>query len=985
MVSIKFWPSQIFNIIYGFLLLSFLLRARCSTRNLSEKKVSVLESVFDSPIEDIQWLGARFRTVLCRTRTGGFYRSTDSGRTWTDALKLLKPGATLANENESGIRVAKFHLHPKSRDVIVVVGKKHSHFISTDAGHTFRQIQYKHPIHGFQFHPVRLSWALLSHWTDGCSTSSRASSKTKKEACRHDLFVTQDFGITLTKIVNYAVQYSWGSPVMGQEDCVFFSQYRSPFREQDHPSQYAYSGWSDAIDFYYMTSPTGTTHRLVDHGNKFLISNQYIFVAKVRDTKKQTVFLLVSRDGGRTFKEAKLPVSLEEKSYSILDTSQESVIIHVNHGHPTSDGVFIGNVYISDAEGIRYSLSLPQNVRGPLGECEFDSVASLEGVYIANFYSSTDSVSKDQDKSMNSEKETDSADMEDDINNFETGIQKRHRSVRKRKEAIIRTVMSFDKGGLWSYLKPPTIDSRGVPITCDGSEFSVSRRKKDNRTEVLSSDKERHPSMSPSSEGCWLHLHGISNYHRFAPFYCVNNAVGLIMGTGNVGPHLNFNEDQVNTYLSRDGGLTWSEVHKGAYIYEFGDHGGLIVMADDTKATNQVVFSWNEGQSWYDFDLGDQLVNVDNIVIEPNSSSIEFLLYGTRGTAGIIYHMDFDGLGQPLCKGSWAADSVASDYQTWSPTDGRTGDQCLLGKKIIFTRRKPTSECFNGRDFSRPVRRKNCTCTERDYECEFGFTRAINSLECVPEDKLLTQEGCVSSGVFLASAYRRIPGDTCVDGWQPPKVPVLCPQSSPFSKSAKFFLIGMGVLVFILFITTYLRDLAIFHKFLDWSGLSGYFSPSIAYTPLNNNPYYPGGSERQFYGYGGTRPHVNSAGKKGIRDLMEQDRNSLGLTHQDGIDDDNAPPLLEFSSTHSTSAIQNSFAYPRNLHMPQNNNDDLFFIGSTGTSEQRDARGTDFTLSVPSLAGDSSSNALHPSQPIPKLEPPPFGIDKQQPNNFTML
>ena len=35
----------------------------------------------------------------------------------------------------------------------------------------------------------------------------------------------------------------------------------------------------------------------------------------------------------------------------------------------------------------------------------------------------------------------------------------------------------------------------------------------------------------------------------------------------------------MNTYLSRDGGLTWAEIKKGPYVYEFGDHGGLIVMS----------------------------------------------------------------------------------------------------------------------------------------------------------------------------------------------------------------------------------------------------------------------------------------------------------------------------------------------------------------------------------------------------------------------
>ena len=44
-----------------------------------------------------------------------------------------------------------------------------------------------------------------------------------------------------------------------------------------------------------------TVNRLVYRGNKFLLSNGYFFVAKVRDAVKQTVTLLVSTDGGKTF------------------------------------------------------------------------------------------------------------------------------------------------------------------------------------------------------------------------------------------------------------------------------------------------------------------------------------------------------------------------------------------------------------------------------------------------------------------------------------------------------------------------------------------------------------------------------------------------------------------------------------------------------------------------------------------------------------
>ena len=51
-----------------------------------------------------------------------------------------------------------------------------------------------------------------------------------------------------------------------------------------------------------MTKDYGqTVSRLVYKGNKFLLSNGYFFVAKLKDAIRQTVTLLVSTDGGNTF------------------------------------------------------------------------------------------------------------------------------------------------------------------------------------------------------------------------------------------------------------------------------------------------------------------------------------------------------------------------------------------------------------------------------------------------------------------------------------------------------------------------------------------------------------------------------------------------------------------------------------------------------------------------------------------------------------
>jgi len=77
-----------------------------------------------------------------------------------------------------------------------------------------------------------------------------------------------------------------------------------------------------------------------------------------------------------------------------------------------------------------------------------------------------------------------------------------------------------------------------------------------------------------------------SNNGMYPPPYSQESAVGIIMGVGNIGQYLeNRKEDRINTYLSRDGGLNWEEVKKGPYIYEFGDHGAIIIMAPKNKPT----------------------------------------------------------------------------------------------------------------------------------------------------------------------------------------------------------------------------------------------------------------------------------------------------------------------------------------------------------------------------------------------------------------
>jgi hypothetical protein len=108
----------------------------------------------------------------------------------------------------------------------------------------------------------------------------------------------------------------------------------------------------------------------------------------------------------------------------------------------------------------------------------------------------------------------------------------------------------------------------------------------------------------------------------FAPPYSQETAVGIVMAVGTIGKNLDFDKGaRRGTFLSRDGGVNWSEVSKIPLIYEFGDHGGLLVACPNTQSTKEIRFSWNEGKTWTKLRVSEDPVFIDNIIIEPKSTA----------------------------------------------------------------------------------------------------------------------------------------------------------------------------------------------------------------------------------------------------------------------------------------------------------------------------------------------------------------------------
>ena len=200
-------------------------------------------------------------------------------------------------------------------------------------------------------------------------------------------------------------------------DAIFATMHPAPLR---HRMDQLFGEWDHRVDFV-VSNDFFKTHRiLVPRGNRFLFSERYLSIAQVRqlcsnsnahlyrviscfgisalfqvvDPKDRPahvasdVVLQLSSDGGHRFHGAELEYPMMQHSYTILDTANDAVFLHVNHGGKECDAInthscalvlvptffFVlccrakwGNVYISNSMGTNFSLTLPNNRRDKNG------------------------------------------------------------------------------------------------------------------------------------------------------------------------------------------------------------------------------------------------------------------------------------------------------------------------------------------------------------------------------------------------------------------------------------------------------------------------------------------------------------------------------------------------------------------------------------------------------------------------------------------
>ncbi|KAF9889489.1 vacuolar protein sorting/targeting protein PEP1 [Aspergillus nanangensis] len=428
-------------------------------------------------------------------------------------------------------------------------------------------------------------------------------------------------------------------------------------------------------------------------------------VVASRDQNNTDALVASSSIDGKEFAEAKFPPNLRVPIKTAFTVLESSTHAIFLHVKAGSTSQY-GPIIKSNSNGTSYVLSLDAVNENRAGFADFEKMQGLEGVAVVNTVSNVGEEPKETDKKL-------------------------------------KTMITHNDGAQWSLVPPPAKDADGKGFSCSVVD-------------------------GKGTADCSLHLHGYTERKDERDTFSSGSAIGLMVANGNVGDRLLSDED-ADTFITKDGGITWKSARKGKHMWEFGDSGSVIVLVPDSKATQVLYYSLDEGDSWKEFRFSDMEMRIDDITTLPSDTSKNFLLWGRDGNKPVTVNVDFSGLRSRTCKlVEDEDDNENDDYVLWEPKHPFQDDNCLFGHVEQYHRKKPTADCWN--NWREPhVHRvgKNCTCTRADFECDYnyepqndGSCRLVPGLQ-MPDAEAVCREDPERIEYWSPSGLRRIPLTTC--------------------------------------------------------------------------------------------------------------------------------------------------------------------------------------------------------------------------------
>ncbi|XP_032349325.1 VPS10 domain-containing receptor SorCS2 isoform X2 [Camelus ferus] len=438
----------------------------------------------------------------------------------------------------------------------------------------------------------------------------------------------------------------------------------------------------------------------IDHGS-LTVQDDYIFF-KATSTNQTKYYISYRRN---EFVLMKLPKYALPKDLQVISTDESQVFVAVQEWYQTDTY----NLYQSDPSGVRYSLVL-EDVRSSRQAEEnviidILQVRGVKGVFLAN----------------------------------------------RKVDGKVVTLITYNKGRDWDYLRPPSTDMNGKPTSCKPPD-------------------------------CHLHLHlrWADNPYVSGTVHTKDTAPGLIMGAGNLGSQLVEYKEEM--YITSDCGHTWRQVFEEEHHILYLDHGGVIVAIKDTSIPLKILkFSVDEGLTWSTHNFTSTSVFVDGLLSEPGDETLVMTVFGH-----ISFRSDWE-LVKVDFRPSFSRQCGEDDYGSWDLSNLQ-GDRCIMGQQRSFRRRKPASWCIKGRSFTAALTARVCQCRASDFLCDYGFERSSfesDANKCFANfwfNPVSPPDDCVLGQTYTSSlGYRKVVSNVCEGGVDPRQSPaqLQCPLLPP--------------------------------------------------------------------------------------------------------------------------------------------------------------------------------------------------------------
>ncbi|XP_047271963.1 VPS10 domain-containing receptor SorCS2 isoform X6 [Homo sapiens] len=439
----------------------------------------------------------------------------------------------------------------------------------------------------------------------------------------------------------------------------------------------------------------------IDHGS-LTVQDDYIFFKAT--SANQTKYYVSYRRN--EFVLMKLPKYALPKDLQIISTDESQVFVAVQEWYQMDTY----NLYQSDPRGVRYALVL-QDVRSSRQAEESVLIDILEvrgvkGVFLAN----------------------------------------------QKIDGKVMTLITYNKGRDWDYLRPPSMDMNGKPTNCKPPD-------------------------------CHLHLHlrWADNPYVSGTVHTKDTAPGLIMGAGNLGSQLVEYKEEM--YITSDCGHTWRQVFEEEHHILYLDHGGVIVAIKDTSIPLKILkFSVDEGLTWSTHNFTSTSVFVDGLLSEPGDETLVMTVFGH-----ISFRSDWE-LVKVDFRPSFSRQCGEEDYSSWELSNLQ-GDRCIMGQQRSFRKRKSTSWCIKGRSFTSALTSRVCECRDSDFLCDYGFERSSSSESSTNKcsanfwfNPLSPPDDCALGQTYTSSlGYRKVVSNVCEGGvdMQQSQVQLQCPLTPP--------------------------------------------------------------------------------------------------------------------------------------------------------------------------------------------------------------